>query len=68
MLYRNVKHFNPVDKVFIDYQQEIIRRMATELIMDMSEQDFLKLFEVKLTENHMAYYSPLEVEVKINVK
>lgn len=68
MLYRNIKHFNPSDKVFIEYKQDIIRRMAFDIILDMNEEDFLKLFEVIIKENNMAYYSPLEVEVKINVK
>lgn len=68
MLYRNIKHFNPSDKIFIEYKQDIIRRMAFDIILDMNEEDFLKLFEVIIKENNMAYYSPLEVEVKINVK
>ena len=68
MIYRNIKHFNPVDKVFIEYQEQIIRRMACDLIMDMSEEDFKKLFYITIKENGFMYYNPTEVEVKLIVE
>lgn len=68
MIYRNVKQFNPIDKVFIEYKDEIIRRMACDILMDMSEEDFVKLFQIKISENNFMYYNPTEVEVKLIIK
>jgi hypothetical protein len=68
MVYRNIKHFNPVDKVFIEYQDQIIRRMACDILMHMAEEDFIKLFQITISENNFMYYDPTEVEVKLIVK
>ena len=65
MEYRNVKQFNPSDKVFIEYKKDIIRRMACDILMDMSEEDFIKLFQITISENNFMYYNPIEVEVKL---
>lgn len=68
MVYRCVKQFNPVDPVILELKNDIIRRMAADIIFQMTEEDFLKLFTVTLTDNHFSYYTPLEFEVKLIVK
>lgn len=65
MLYRNIKQFNPQDNSVIEYKEEIIRRMAADIVLEMSEEDFLKLFTVTITDNNFSYYNPKEIEVKL---
>lgn len=65
MLYRNVKQFNPQDHSLIEYKEEIIRRMAADIVLEMNEEDFLKLFTVTLSDNNFSYYHPKEIEVKL---